>query len=275
MGTPLIVSSYGFSARGCGAPSPDERTNERTNQRTNEPTNERTNERTNEPTNERTNQRTIRTNERASERASERVSATGRAAGRVGLSGREDLSRSTRQSSSFIHPSIHPSIYPASKPASQANQPASKPASEPSIHRRSLLSYGERVYPRRRWRRTVEWYIYHRLSIGRVQGLEDPPGDFSRPPAGSGRPLSSSTTCVSFLCDSRLSFRIVSHRIASVSRRVRAVPHRAGSCRAFHRPSTNRFVSLRVSLLSSSCKRGPISRAEAWNPSLSGEVSPG
>ena len=83
------------------------------------------------------------------------------------------------------------------------------------------------MYPRRRWRRTVEWYIYHRLSIGRVQGLEDPPGDFSRPPAGSGRPLSSSTTCVSFF-RSRLSFRIVSHRIASHRVAWRGV----ASCRA-------------------------------------------
>lgn len=30
------------------------------------------------------------------------------------------------------------------------------------------------MYPRRRWRRSVEWYIYHRLSIGGIQGLEDP-----------------------------------------------------------------------------------------------------
>lgn len=149
---------------------------------------------------------------------------------------------------SFIHPSIHPSIQPASQPSQPASQPASEPASKPSIHRRSLLSYGERVYPRRRWRRTVEWYIYHRLSIGRVQGLEDPPGDFSRPPAGSGRPLSSSTTCVSFL-RSRLSFRIVSHRIASrrvVSRRVvsrRVVPCRAVPCLRRSCPrSTNRVV---------------------------------
>lgn len=30
------------------------------------------------------------------------------------------------------------------------------------------------MYPRRRWRRSVEWYIYHRLSIGGIQGLQDP-----------------------------------------------------------------------------------------------------
>lgn len=98
----------------------------------------------------------------------------------MGLSGREDLSRSTRQKSSpFIHPSIQPASQPsqpsqpASQPARQAgSHPASQPSIHPSIHRAALLL--RRVYPRRRWRRSVEWYIYHRLSIGGIQGLEDP-----------------------------------------------------------------------------------------------------
>jgi len=131
VGTPLIVSSYGFSVRGCGACT------------------------------------------RAGERASERAKRA--SAGRVGLSGREDLSRSTRQKSSpFIHPSSQPASQPASqqasqqasKPASQANEASSHPTSqpaEPSIHPsihpsiERLFSVGERVYPRRRWRRSVEW----------------------------------------------------------------------------------------------------------------------
>lgn len=77
----------------------------------------------------------------------------------------------------------------------------------------------------------VEWYIYHRLSIGRVQGLEDPPGDFSRPPAGSGRPLLlHDHVCVIFPFAE--SFRIVSQRIVScrgVASRCRDVTDRVVS----------------------------------------------
>lgn len=133
--------------------------------------------------------------EQASERAREPNERERANAGRVGLSGREDLSRSTRQKSS---PFIHPSIQPASQPG-QASHPTSRASREsqpsnPSIHRAALLSVGESVSSTKveAKRRVVHLpsSLYRRNPRTRR-----PPCDFSRPPAGSGRPLSS-TTCV-------------------------------------------------------------------------------